>query len=178
MLCGKGNNAGDGFVIARHLAIRGVESIVVLLCPPAALTGDALTNYEILVRTRAPMVDASSIASAALPALLDRQSVGVRWIVDAMLGTGAQGPPREPFDAAIRWMNAQSARRLAIDVPSGLDCDTGRVATVAVKADATCTFVAAKPGFQLAEAAAWIGELHVASVGIPDRTIREAFARG
>lgn len=177
ILCGKGNNAGDGFVIARHLAIRGVDAVTVLLCSPAELTGDARQNYEILVHTQASVVDASSVAVSALPELLDRHA-GAEWIIDAMLGTGAQGEPREPFDAAIRWVNAQSARRLAIDVPSGLDCDTGRVATVAVRADVTCTFVAAKPGLLQPEAAAWVGELHVASIGIPDRTVHVAVKCG
>lgn len=173
ILCGKGNNAGDGFVIARHLAVRGIEAATILLCPPASLTGDALTNYEILERTRAPLIDASGFAVAELPRQLDQHGGGARWLVDAMLGTGAQGAPREPFDAAIRWMNAQSARRLAIDVPSGLDCDTGRIDGVAVRAHATCTFVAAKPGFLQSTAAAWIGALHVVPIGIPDRNIRE-----
>lgn len=174
ILCGKGNNAGDGFVIARHLAIRGVDAVTVLLCSPTELTGDALANYQILLHTQALLVDASAVDVRALPEFLELHAGGARWIVDAMLGTGAQGAPREPFDAAIRWANSQSGRRLGIDVPSGLDCETGKVVSVAVRAHATCTFVAAKPGFLLAEAAASIGELHIASIGIPDRMIRQS----
>jgi NAD(P)H-hydrate epimerase len=170
ILCGKGNNAGDGFVIARHLAVRGVPNVVVLLSSPEELAGDARTNYEILARAASPLVDLSELARsdlAALTSALDRHADGGRWIVDALFGTGAVGAPREPYRTAIQWMNAHPSRRLAVDVPSGLDCDTGVAAGDAVRADVTCTFVAAKPGLILAAAEPWVGDLHVVDIGVP-----------
>jgi NAD(P)H-hydrate epimerase len=167
VLCGKGNNAGDGFVIARHLGIRGVASRAALLCSPEDLAGDARVNYDILVRAGADVVEAT-------PDQLDGAAGGAAWLIDAMLGTGATGPPREPFAAAIAWMNSQPARRLSVDVPSGLDCDTGKAAGVAVRADVTCTFVAAKPGLVRPEAAPFVGQLRVVSIGVPTCILREA----
>lgn len=174
IFCGKGNNAGDGFVIARHLEIRGVSVATILLCPPAELTGDAALNYRVLVRAGSPLVDLSAAqGGTALSELLDRRAGGAAWLVDAMLGTGAVGEPREPFRAAIAWMNAQAGRRLAVDLPSGLDCDTGEAAGVVVRADVTCTMVAAKRGFLNPAAAAWLGELRIVSIGTPPRLTAE-----
>ena len=170
ILCGKGNNAGDGFVIARHLEIRGVRSQVILLAPPDELKGDALANFEILRHSEVPIRDFSKHATfPGMSASADMQP----WIVDAMLGTGAQGEPREPYATAIRWMNAQPCRRMAIDVPSGLDCDTGIPAEPTVRADHTCTFVAAKQGFLAQSADEYLGHLHVVSIGIPPSVIEQ-----
>jgi NAD(P)H-hydrate epimerase len=174
--CGKGNNAGDGFVIARHLEIRGVAVQTLLLCPPSELTGDARANYDILVRAGTPLVDlsAAGVDATQLPPLLDRYAGQVSWLVDALLGTGAVGEPREPFRTAIAWMNSQAAQRLAVDVPSGLDCDSGEALGEAVRAHVTCTFVAAKPGLMQPRAASWVGELRVVSIGVPPRLLVEA----
>jgi NAD(P)H-hydrate epimerase len=179
ILCGKGNNAGDGFVVARHLEIRRVAAKVLLLCPPADLAGDARINYDILVRAGTPIVDLSSAPEDSGPSLadsLDQHARDAAWLVDAMLGTGATGPPREPLRTAIEWINAQGARRLAIDVPSGLDCDSGEAPGEAVQADVTCTFVSAKPGYLKPGAARYVGELRVVSIGIPPRIAQEAAA--
>jgi NAD(P)H-hydrate epimerase len=174
ILCGKGNNAGDGFVIARHLEIHSARPRVILLCPPDELRGDARQNYEILSHTQVRIIDLSSAAD--LTTELESQAHDAAWLVDAMLGTGASGEPREPFRTAIQWMNRQPTSKLAIDVPSGLDCDTGQPAECTVAADHTCTFVAAKAGFFATEAAAYLGELHIVSIGIPPRLIREIAA--
>lgn len=173
ILCGKGNNAGDGFVIARHLEIRGVATSVLLLAPPAELTGDALANYAILQQTDVPIFD---VSPGLLQPLLAQHAAGAAWLVDALLGTGATGEPREPYATAIRWMNAQPAKRLAVDVPSGLDCDSGRAAAATVQADITTTFVAAKPGFLVPQAKPYVGELRIVGVGVPPRLVREAAA--
>ena len=173
ILCGKGNNAGDGFVIARHLEIRGVATSVLLLASPSELTGDALANYAILQHTDVTVVD---ISRGPLEPQLAQHAANARWLVDALLGTGAKGEPREPFATAIRWMNAQPARRLAVDLPSGLDCDTGEPAAATVQADLTTTFVAAKPGFQVPAAKPYVGELRVIDIGVPPRLVREAAA--
>jgi NAD(P)H-hydrate epimerase len=161
ILCGGGNNGGDGFVIARHLAIRGAECRVVTLVPEEKLTGDALTNFHILQKGDVPIVDFTDVDTDAA------------WIVDAMLGTGARGEPRPPLPTAIDWMNAQPAKKMAIDVPSGLDCDTGQPATHTVRADHTCTFVARKQGFAAPGASEFTGQVHVVEIGTPPRLLRE-----
>jgi NAD(P)H-hydrate epimerase len=158
ILCGKGNNGGDGFVIARHLAIRGVDCRVVLLVDPSELQGDALANFLVLQRLG---------FNIEPPAALNVGDSGCDWIIDAMLGTGAVGDPREPYRTAIRWVNSQAPSVLAVDVPSGLDCDTGEVSQFTVKADLTCTFHAPKVGFLDSQAQKYLGELHVVSIGIP-----------
>lgn len=171
LVCGKGNNAGDGFVMARHLEIRGATPRVLLLCDPNELTGDAGQNYEILTHTDVPIIDLP--ARDDLEDALVRHAGDAAWLVDAMLGTGAEGPPREPFATAIAWMNGRPCRRLAVDVPSGLDCDTGAACAPTLRADITCTFVARKPGFQIISAQALLGALHVVSIGIPPGVVEE-----
>lgn len=180
ILCGKGNNAGDGFVIARHLEIRGHACRVLLLCPPDELRGDAATNFKILTKCKVPIVDLSSTTEPTLlHAALDRHAAGAAWILDAMLGTGVQGEPRAPFDTAIYWMNVREAKMqaMAVDVPSGLDCDTGRPAMQTVQADHTCTFAAMKVGFTQPDAAAFTGQVHVCDIGVPPALIGETNAK-
>jgi NAD(P)H-hydrate epimerase len=172
VVCGKGNNAGDGFVIARHLDLRGVDLKVVLLSPPDELRGDAAANYHIIERSGLRIIDLSGHFSSAA---LEREIGDAEWIVDALLGTGATGAPRPPFDAAIREMNAADSRRLAVDLPSGLDCDTGEPADPTFRADHTCTFVAPKIGFSNPRGAAYLGQVHVLDIGAP-RQLVEAIA--
>ena len=171
VLCGKGNNAGDGFVIARHLDICGI-AVKLLLCIPAAeLRGDAAANYTIIAKGGLPIVDLSG--ASAFGELLASELAGAEWIVDALLGTGATGPPRLPLDEAIRLMNASPANRLAVDLPSGLDCDTGIPTEPTFRADHTCTFVAPKIGFANPQAAAYLGRVQVVDIGVPRRVIAE-----
>jgi NAD(P)H-hydrate epimerase len=159
--CGKGNNGGDGFVIARHLANRGVNVHTLLFVPPAELKGDALVNYRILERGGYPISIAADADSLKL------ELARSEWIVDALFGTGLAGPVREPFDKAIEAINTRAGRVLAVDIPSGLDCDTGEPLGATVRADHTVTFVAAKTGFAKPVAAQWLGRVHVADIGIP-----------
>jgi NAD(P)H-hydrate epimerase len=170
IVCGKGNNAGDGFVIARHLDLRNVSVRVILLGAAADLRGDAAANYAILARSGLAMVDHSGQFDEAA---FDAQLAGAQWIVDALLGTGSTGAPRPPFDAAIRQINAAHAKRLAVDLPSGLDCDTGEPADTTVRADHTCTFVASKIGFNNPNASAYVGKVHVLDIGAPRRLVEE-----
>ncbi len=165
ILCGKGNNGGDGFVIARHLVIRGISAKVAMLAPPSELVGDALTNYQILAKSHLPVVDLSQAGD--LVNALNSDAFDADWLIDAMLGTGAQGDPREPYQTAIEWMNCQDLRRLAVDVPSGLECDTGQPSKTTVRADVTCTFVAPKVGFGNPAAHDFLGEVQVLGIGIP-----------
>jgi NAD(P)H-hydrate epimerase len=164
IVCGKGNNAGDGFVIARHLDAAGVSVRVILLGSPSDLRGDAAANHAVLTRCGLPLVDLSDGFEASR---LAAELAGAEWIVDALLGTGASGPPREPFADAIRRMNAAPARKLAVDLPSGLHCDTGQPAEPTFRADHTCTFVAPKIGFAHPAARAALGEVHVVGIGVP-----------
>ena len=168
--CGKGNNGGDGFVIARHLDLAGVDVQVVCWHRCEEFPPDAAANYR--------MVEAAKIPLAQLddgPHLrkLDSLLAGAEWIVDALLGTGAQGEPRPPYDQIIDRVNSVEAWRLAVDVPSGLDCDTGAVADRTIRADHTCTFVAPKPGLLVDAADRYVGRLHVVQIGAPRCLIEE-----
>ncbi len=170
IVCGKGNNAGDGFVIARHLDNRHVPVQLILLGSPEELRGDAAANYQIITRSQLPQIDLSKqFDTARFASELNR----AEWIIDALLGTGATGSPRAPLDEAIRLMNAASAKRLAIDLPSGLDCDTGQPADPTFRADHTCTFVAPKIGFTNPAAAPYLGQIHVVDIGAPRKLIHE-----
>ena len=95
------------------------------------------------------------------------------WIVDALLGTGARGEPRPPLDAVIDQINAAAAKRLAVDLPSGLDCDTGVAARHTIRADETCTFVAMKRGFLSPGADRYTGRVHVLDIGAPRKLVEE-----
>jgi NAD(P)H-hydrate epimerase len=170
ILCGKGNNAGDGFVIARHLEVRDHDCRVLLVSRPDELAGDAAANFAILRKIGIPIVQFDPAS---------QHSANSAWIVDALLGTGARGEPRPPFDAAISWINARSAKTqaLAVDVPSGLDCDTGQPARHTVRADHTCTFAAMKVGFSKSLANPFVGTVHVCDIGVPPRLIDETSRR-
>ncbi|TWU00016.1 Bifunctional NAD(P)H-hydrate repair enzyme Nnr [Botrimarina colliarenosi] len=167
VVCGKGNNGGDGFVIARHLAVRGYDCRVALGADPADLAGDARVMFEALTHCGVPILDESGVNAGLMLQELDALSRDAAWIVDALLGTGVKGSPRPPYDTLIDWMNGEGGRRLAVDLPSGLDCDTGEPGSPTVRADHTCTFVAPKVGFANPAAAEFLGELHVLDIGAP-----------
>ena len=169
--CGKGNNAGDGFVIARHLHIARAAVRVLLFADPSDLSGDAAANYQVVERSGIPIV---RCWDRPLP---DDVLTGAEWIVDALLGTGASGPPRPPLDEAIRRLNAAPGRKMAIDLPSGLDCDSGIAADPTFRADHTCTFVAPKTGFANPAAPPYLGQVHVIDIGVPRRLVEEVFAK-
>lgn len=178
IVCGKGNNGGDGFVIARHLDLRGIAVKVLLLASPVDVEGDAAANLRILQHCDLPIVDLSVVASGAFdPGRLMTELAGAEWIVDALLGTGARGIPRPPLDTAIRVLNQHSAHKLAVDLPSGLDCDTGEPADPTFRADHTATFVAPKLGFANPHAAEFLGQLHVLDIGAPRRLIEQIAAQ-
>lgn len=171
---GPGNNGGDGFVIARHLDRRGIAVRVALWADPDRLTGDAATNFAVARRCRVPIeIFGGQHDEARLAGLLQ----GAAWVVDALLGTGAQGDPRPPFAAAIEQLNAFAAPILAVDVPSGLDCDTGGAGRPTIRAARTCTFVAAKPGFAAPGAADYTGIVTVHDIGAPRVLVAEVMAR-
>ena len=120
ILCGGGNNGGDGYVIARHLQLAERDVRIVSLVPLSNLRGDAQTNAAV-----AAAADIA-IQIATEPLQLKAQLDGAAVIVDCLLGTGARGALREPFSTAVCQANAAAGvRRIAIDIPTGLDCDTG-----------------------------------------------------
>ena len=169
--CGKGNNGGDGFVVARHLDLRGVAVRVLLFAEPHELTGDAATNFYVLQKCDVPIQEFGHAPTSEATAALDAELSQADWIVDALLGTGATGRPRPPYDWAIRRINASGKSVLAVDLPSGLDCDTGVANEPTIVAAHTCTFVAAKPGFFVPGAERFTGELHVLDIGAPWKLI-------
>jgi NAD(P)H-hydrate epimerase len=165
--CGKGNNGGDGFVIARHLALLGTDSVVYLFHRPEELTGDAAINCRVLQRFHLPL---RVVTGDALDRELRRPEDlfgAPSWIVDCLFGTGLQGPVRPPFDRVIEAVDAHPSPVLAVDIPSGLDCDTGQPLGPTIEADHTATFVAWKKGFLEPAARPYLGEVHVVDVGVP-----------
>lgn len=171
--CGKGNNAGDGFVIARHLENLGRDVRLLLACRPEELTGDAAIQAAVAGRSGTPTTCLAGADEAAWEAALG----GADWIVDALLGTGAHGAPRGTIAAAIRGINTVravgAARVFAVDLPSGLDCDTGAAPGDCIRADVTATFVARKLGFAAPGADRFTGQVHVIDIGVPRRLLAE-----
>lgn len=161
--CGKGNNGGDGFVIARHLSLAGRDVRILLFADPAELQGDARINHDIVMKMGLPL----RVFAAFDEADVRKELASAEWIVDALFGTGLTGTVRPPFDRVIELTNASGARVLAVDIPSGLDCDAGQPLGSTIRADHTATFVAVKRGFLAPEAAAWTGFVHVIGIGSP-----------
>ena len=173
VVTGSGNNGGDGFVMARHLALRGARVAVFMLSAPAKLTGDAAINYTIC---RNLHLDLRSVAGEALVALAeDLRAFDV--VVDAVGGTGIRGILRGEAATAVEQINAAGRPVVAVDIPTGLDCDTGEASGPAVRATLTVTFVARKKGFDAPGAAAYTGEVRVADIGIPAEGVAEIARR-
>jgi len=171
--CGKGNNGGDGFVLARHLLVRNYLPTVLLFADPAELTGDALVNYQILQSLGFPVL----LSSEDTMTEVFGQLSGNDWIVDALLGTGAKGNPRPPTDEIIRRMNRErqrsKCRMLAVDVPSGWDADAGHKTDPTIHATETATFFSMKNGFDRSAAEEHCGTVHVLDIGIPPQPVIE-----
>ena len=157
VVCGKGNNGGDGLVAARHLAQTGFEVEALLLAPGAELSGDAEANLQRFPAARE--VEASD---------LDDALAGSGALVDAIFGTGFEGAPRSPIDTAVEAINRCGAPVVACDIASGVNAATGEVVGAAVEADITVSFHAAKVGHVVAPGKSHTGELQVAPIGIPE----------
>jgi NAD(P)H-hydrate epimerase len=163
LCCGRGNNGGDGFVTARHLEAAGVDVEVLLFTDPLELTGDAASNLAVLRRAQTPLTTALDLTPAEWAATLQSAD----WIVDALLGTGLTGEVRAPYDAVIETINSAGRPVLAVDLPTGMDCDTGRPLGECVQAEVTATFVARKLGFEAAGTERLTGEVVVLPIGVP-----------
>jgi NAD(P)H-hydrate epimerase len=163
IVAGVGNKGGDGFVVARHLVVRGYEAAVLLVGDAAKLRGEAAVNFAVLGKLGIEVLEAGVDAARRI----GEAARGADLVVDALLGTGLAGTVREPLRSAIEAVNESGKLVLAIDIPSGLDADTGQPLGAAVRATATVTFVAAKKGFAAREAEEYLGLVTVADIGVP-----------
>jgi len=171
---GAGNNGGDGFVMARHLSMRGAAVAVFLVSPADKLSGDAEINYRI---ARNLGLDIREIGPAEL-AGLSKELSGFDVVVDAVGGTGIRGALRGDIAVAVEQINAASRRVVAVDIPTGLDCDTGLAEGPAVRAKLTVTMVARKKGFDTPASAEFTGEVRVVDIGIPPEVVERMAGEG
>ncbi|MEW5821312.1 MAG: NAD(P)H-hydrate dehydratase [Cyanobacteriota bacterium] len=169
IVSGKGNNGGDGFVIARHLVLAGIQTNVFAIEERANYTGDALKNYlafenfgDINLVTEDTMED---FRDAVIESSI---------VVDALLGTGIKGPVEGLYSEVIEIINESDGIILSVDIPSGVEANTGKVGNLAVEADYTVTFAAPKLGLLLYPGADNAGKLDIEEIGIPDFLIENA----
>jgi len=167
IFCGTGNNGGDGYVIARHLVNAGFETAVVICGDKGRVKGDALINLEIIERMGLSIVGLE--LSGSIPVQVQRLASGCDMLVDALFGTGLRGELGSEYVQLITCLNAFECPIVAVDIPSGLDCDTGLPLPVSIKAAATITFAALKKGFVPDEAAKSTGRVYIASIGVEPR---------
>ncbi len=168
ILCGPGNNGGDGFVIARHLDNHGWPVDVQVVARHNRTRGDAEINFDILF-------PAGIEYTQYRPDYFEQTHRDIflkhfdtpGWVVDALFGTGLDRPIGAPFDWIVEVVNDSGRPVFAVDIPSGLDCDTGEPLGPTVRATHTATFVAHKKGFLNPESRQWTGEVHVIDIGTP-----------
>ncbi|MFC1587272.1 NAD(P)H-hydrate epimerase, partial [Planctomycetota bacterium] len=160
--CGRGNNGGDGFVIARHLQNAGFRVQVMITTDEENIktSADAWTNYAIIKKMNVPL---ARYTVEKLESFLAAADV----VVDALLGTGTRGEVRQPVAGIIGSLNRSGCRIFAVDIPSGLNADTGEICGIAVQAELTATFAAAKSGFSTRQAKQYTGEVTVIDIGMP-----------
>lgn len=167
--CGKGSNGGDGLALSRRLSLLGIECRVATFAPFESYKGDALTNLKIVRAMfrdnpeKLLFVNDSPESQNTMAANLN----WCDWIVDALLGTGASGALRPPYDKVVRQLNESGKPIYAVDAPSGLDSDDGSVANDAIKATLTTSLAAIKRGLVTERAKPYVGELRVGDIGIP-----------
>jgi NAD(P)H-hydrate epimerase len=166
LFCGTGNNGGDGFVIARHLLNRRFTVVTVICGDRTKIKGDAKVNLDILEKLGPPVEQLDLDTIDDIKNRVASLAQGTDLIVDAIFGTGLTGTLRDEYKQLIETINALGHPILAVDIPSGLDCDTGLPLGAAIKADWTVTFVAVKKGFTSENAPARTGEIYVASIGV------------
>jgi NAD(P)H-hydrate epimerase len=159
ILCGGGNNGGDGLAVARHLHNREYNVRILLTSDPAKYTGEAKANWEIVQAMKLPAEQGDAKLIAGQRPVL---------IVDAIFGTGLSQAPRDPFPEIVAAIDKIGAPFLAIDIPSGLDCDTGKpLGPACIRASKTITFVAEKVGFASPKARQYTGDIIVGDIGCP-----------
>ena len=169
IFCGIGNNGGDGYVIARHLLNSGFEVTVVICGDSSKIKGDAKVNLDIL-QTMGQPIQRLNMQADDIDSQVGKFSTGADILVDGLFGTGLTGQLRENYAKLIKSINTLNLPVLAVDIPSGLDCDSGEPVAgdvCAIRAKYTVTFVAVKKGFvNSGDANKYTGEIFVASIGI------------
>ena len=169
VIAGKGNNGGDGLVIARHLRRRGTRCAVFLAARSDELSGDAARNLGRLKQARGRVQEVESVGLGAFAEAISRAGV----VVDALYGTGLHGPLGEPAVSIIEMINGAPGPILAVDVPSGLDADRGIPLGAAVQATLTVTFAFPKVGLLLHPGAEFAGEIAVVDIGVAPEAVVE-----
>lgn len=171
ILCGRGNNGGDGLAIARQLINRGWPCQIILLGPADQLSDDTFANLQILTAGQgSPWIE--MLSGPLPPDALERLQQST-VIIDALLGTGAGGAPREPMRSWLQAANQRQALRVAVDVPTGIDAQTGQAHPGHFVPAATLTFVAKKPAMTDSKSAAVFGEVYTLPIGIPLQMMHE-----
>jgi NAD(P)H-hydrate epimerase len=165
IFCGTGNNGGDGYVIARHLLNSSFEVVVVICGNREKVKGDAKINLDILERLGRP-IEQLNLRDGDVPARVKTFAGDADMVVDGLFGTGLSGQLSDEYKQLIETINACNCPILAVDIPSGLDCDNGQPLGAAIRASYTVTFVAVKKGFASGSAAQYTGEIFVASIGV------------
>ena len=165
IFCGTGNNGGDGYVIARHLINSGIKVTVVVCGDRNKIKGDAKTNLDILERM-GESIELLNPSDQDIAGQIKHIVAGASIIVDGLFGTGLRGQLSDEYKLLIESINSCNCPVLAVDIPSGLDCDSGESLGAVIRAAWTVTFVAVKKGFVAAKATQYTGEIFVASIGI------------
>ena len=176
ILCGPGNNGGDGFVMARHLDNAGWPVVVQVIAADEGGPEDAAVNLDVVARSGIPAArchpDKFLDPTRYLPFLMASfEPVG--WVVDALFGTGLTRPLGDPYSELARLLDVAGKSVFALDIPSGLDCDSGEPLGPTVRATHTATFVAPKRGFLNPASKEWTGEVHVIDIGAPRRLVED-----
>ncbi len=166
VLAGKGNNGGDGYVIARHLIESGWQVVSLVLAARDAIQGDAAVNLNVLEACGGRVLFATDVA--ALEQALAQQTE-TSLVVDALFGTGLTKPVAGLYAEAISWINRSPSAVAAVDIPSGIDASTGQILGQCVSADLTVTFAFPKTGQVSYPGAGFVGELVVVDIGIPSK---------
>ena len=168
IVCGVGNNAGDGFVAARHLLNAGIGTKVFLVGKARQLKHDAAVNCRILKRMKCPIKEVVSRHAFTL-----QEIARADCVVDAIFGVGLDREIVEPFRSVIETINRAAKYVIAVDIPSGLDGTTGAIYGVCVNADRTMTFSFPKKGFLKGHGSRYAGKIIVADIGIPEQVKRK-----
>lgn len=168
VFCGLGNNGGDGFVVARHLLNSGIHTNIYIIGKAKHLTDDALVNYQILKRLKYTVIDQIGGKNTSYLDELKKSTV----VVDAIFGVGLNRNVEEPFATVIQLINKYGRCVFSVDIPSGLNGDTGEVMGFCVKAHRTLTFSFAKKGFYTGFGPEHIGLVNIVDIGIPKKIKR------
>src|SRR3972149_4821143 len=170
ILCGKRHNGGVGFVVARHLHNHSISVYVCLVAKISDILkdGDAGTNLQTQLNMKIPVKEILDIPGVTS---VLKELNGYNILADALFGTGLSGDVREPFKTLISGVNNLNKPTLSADIPSGLDCNTGKFLGAAIKATKTVTFAVAKKGFYLNDGPSYTGKVIVSDIGIPKELI-------